>query len=147
MVVKKVIGLANVILLIAFVLINHFEWLNIPFKDEQGHIIHENIGWYFTCLFSFVFALHKLPKSDYKLIDDLTSGYLLGWAIENYLVKVRGVEEGHISEVLAVIWPLLGHCWRKYRKKTELAVAVSLVSYLVKIVSSGIVWVLNKLFL
>ena len=137
MVQRNLISLANLLILAGFILTNHLAWLGI----ESESALHKQL--YFPLLWGIIALFSITPKPYYKWTKEALTGYLIGFAIDTYLIKFQGYEETHTSEALAVIIPLLGIGWRQFRKQTEIAVAASLISYIVK----GVIWALNELFL
>lgn len=117
---KRVISLANLLLFIAFICVNHLQWISIDFK------------FYFPLLFCFIAVRYQLPKSTYKPLHDLWSGYLIGWAIEVILIKIYSQDESHTGEILCIVFVALGWVYRRYKDQTQKAAIFTTIGYWIK---------------
>lgn len=84
-----------------------------------------------------LFALSD--KSRVKWLRDVISGYCVALLIETIRHWCYDLPTNHLWELLSVGFPVLGGLWRKYRKTTEAAITIT-------ILSKAIAWIMDKVF-
>lgn len=136
---KNLISLANVLLAVSVIANNHLSWLGI----EDGSQLHRDL--FFTFLFALFAVTRLLPKSEKRWINELVSGYLIGFALDIYLTRIHGHEEKHLGEIMTIAMPVFGQAWRMYRDKTSKYVTVSLLVFVIKKAGALLFWLISKL--